>query len=163
MGEERAVIRECLGTLLGVESLPTEAGAIVINAETICRIQEAVDLKKPLIDKNMTNLLVKHAHEMNFNGIYIFIDGEPEAYCIGFQNSPRMFDMFSMKSAHPHVGLNITAIIELAKELDQNITLINLEEDMGLQGLRTMKKRLNPLKLISMYNLEEAGLYEEFK
>ena len=54
MGEERAVIRECLGTLLGVESLPSEAGAIVINAETICRIQEAVDLKKPLIDKNMT-------------------------------------------------------------------------------------------------------------
>ncbi|MCR4653615.1 MAG: proline reductase-associated electron transfer protein PrdC [Eubacterium sp.] len=54
MGEERAVIRECLGTLLGVESLPSEAGAIVINAETTCRIQEAVDLKKPLIDKNMT-------------------------------------------------------------------------------------------------------------
>ncbi len=54
MGEERAIIRECLGKLLSVESLPLEAGAIVINAETICRIQEAVDLKKPFIDKNMT-------------------------------------------------------------------------------------------------------------
>lgn len=54
MGEERAIIRECLGKLLSVESLPSEAGAIVINAETACRIQEAVDLKKPLIDKNMT-------------------------------------------------------------------------------------------------------------
>jgi proline reductase-associated electron transfer protein PrdC len=54
MGEERAVIRETLGVLLGVESLPSEANAIVMNAETVCRIQEAVDLKKPLIDKNMT-------------------------------------------------------------------------------------------------------------
>ncbi len=54
MGEERAIIRETLGVLLGVESLPSEAHAIVINAETTCRIQEAVDLKKPLIDKNMT-------------------------------------------------------------------------------------------------------------
>lgn len=54
MGEERAIIRECLGKLLSVDSLPSEAGAIVINAETACRIQEAVDLKKPLIDKNMT-------------------------------------------------------------------------------------------------------------
>ncbi len=54
MGEERAIIRECLGKLLSVESLPLEADAIVINAETVCRIQEAVDLKKPLIDKNMT-------------------------------------------------------------------------------------------------------------
>lgn len=54
MGEERAVIRECLGILLGTERLPMEANAIVINAETVCRIQEAVDLKKPLIDKDLT-------------------------------------------------------------------------------------------------------------
>lgn len=54
MGEERAVIREVLGKLLSVESLPLEADAIVINAETVCRIQESVDDKKPLIDKNLT-------------------------------------------------------------------------------------------------------------
>lgn len=54
MGEERAILRETLGVLLGVDSLPGEAHAIVINAETVCRIQEAVELKKPLIDKNMT-------------------------------------------------------------------------------------------------------------
>ena len=54
MGEERAIIREVLGTVLSVESLPLEANAIVINAETACRVQEAVDLKKPLIDKDLT-------------------------------------------------------------------------------------------------------------
>lgn len=54
MGEERAVIREVLGKLLPVTALPLEADAIVINAETACRIQEAVDLKKPLIDKDLT-------------------------------------------------------------------------------------------------------------
>ena len=37
-----------------MESLPLEANAIVINAETACRVQEAVDLKKPLIDKDLT-------------------------------------------------------------------------------------------------------------
>ena len=54
MGEERAVIREVTGTLLGVDTLPLNADAIVVNAETVCRIEEAVDLKKPLIDKDMT-------------------------------------------------------------------------------------------------------------
>lgn len=54
MGEERAVIREVLEKLLPVTALPLEADAIVINAETACRIQEAVDLKKPLIDKDLT-------------------------------------------------------------------------------------------------------------
>ena len=54
MGEERAIIREVFGTILPVASLPLEAGAIVINAETACRIREAIDLKKPFIDKDMT-------------------------------------------------------------------------------------------------------------
>lgn len=71
MGEERAIIRECLGKLLSVESLPLEANAIVINAETTCRIQEAVDLKKPLIDKNMT---VAGKLKGNENLIQVFFD-----------------------------------------------------------------------------------------
>lgn len=54
MGEERAVIREVFGKLLSVNSLPLEADVIVINAETSCRIQEAVDEKKPFIDKDIT-------------------------------------------------------------------------------------------------------------
>lgn len=54
MGEERAIVREVMGVLLPVTSLPLEADAIVINAETVCRVQEAVDLRKPLIDKDMT-------------------------------------------------------------------------------------------------------------
>ena len=54
MGEERAIVREVLGKLLSVNSLPLEADAVVVNAETVCRAQEAVDLKKPLIDKDMT-------------------------------------------------------------------------------------------------------------
>lgn len=54
MGEERAVVREVLGQLLPVESLPFAANAIVINAETVCRIQEAVDHRKPMIDKDLT-------------------------------------------------------------------------------------------------------------
>lgn len=54
MGEERAIVREVLGQLLPVTALPLEAGAIVSNAETVMRVHEAVDLKKPLIDKDLT-------------------------------------------------------------------------------------------------------------
>lgn len=54
MGEERAIVREVLGPILPVTALPMEAKAIIINAETTYRIAEAVDDKKPLIDKDMT-------------------------------------------------------------------------------------------------------------
>ena len=54
MGEERAIVREVLDRLLDITELPFAADTVVINAETICRIQEAVDEKKPLIDKDIT-------------------------------------------------------------------------------------------------------------
>lgn len=54
MGEERAVIRETLGILLEPEKLPSAANAVVINCESVYRLREVVEDKKPLIDKDMT-------------------------------------------------------------------------------------------------------------
>ncbi|WPC41536.1 proline reductase-associated electron transfer protein PrdC [Clostridium sp. JS66] len=54
MGEERAIVRETLGILLEPEQLPMAADAVVINSETAFRIREAVEDKKPLMDKDMT-------------------------------------------------------------------------------------------------------------
>ncbi len=54
VGEERALIREVLGTLLNIDQLPLAANAVVINAETAYRIHEAVVERKPFIDKDIT-------------------------------------------------------------------------------------------------------------
>lgn len=54
MGEERAVIRETMGVLLKPDSLPSQADAIVINLETVLKVREVVEEKKPLIDKDLT-------------------------------------------------------------------------------------------------------------
>lgn len=54
MGEERAVVRECLGIELDTDQLPSAANAVVINSETMCAIADAVDDLKPLIEKNIT-------------------------------------------------------------------------------------------------------------
>lgn len=54
MGEERAVVRECLGIELDPTKLPLAANSIVINVETLARVAEAVDEKKPCFSKNLT-------------------------------------------------------------------------------------------------------------
>jgi proline reductase-associated electron transfer protein PrdC len=54
VGEERAVIRDVLGVLLPPGRLPSEANCVVINAETAVRISDAVDMRKPVISKDMT-------------------------------------------------------------------------------------------------------------
>ena len=54
MGEERAIIRETLNTLLKVDELPSAARTVIINAETASRVAEAVDERRPVISKNLT-------------------------------------------------------------------------------------------------------------
>jgi proline reductase-associated electron transfer protein PrdC len=54
MGEERAIIRETLGVLLGVDQLPAVAGAVILNVETLACVADAVDGGRPVITKNVT-------------------------------------------------------------------------------------------------------------
>lgn len=53
-GDERAIIRECLGTELRPEQLPKEGMAIVSNLETVARVAEAIDERKPAFLKDVT-------------------------------------------------------------------------------------------------------------
>jgi len=54
MGEERAVVRECLGIELETTQLPSAAKSVVLNVETLGRITEAIDERKPCFSKNLT-------------------------------------------------------------------------------------------------------------
>ncbi|ADL08420.1 proline reductase-associated electron transfer protein PrdC [Thermosediminibacter oceani] len=54
MGEERALVREILGQLLRPDQLPSAARAVISNVETLSRICEAVEKRKPVISKNVT-------------------------------------------------------------------------------------------------------------
>jgi len=52
-GEERAIVRDALGTLLAVDQLPSAAGALVCNVETLARVAQAVE-GRPVTTKNVT-------------------------------------------------------------------------------------------------------------
>ncbi len=53
-GDERVIIRELLGVTLVPGQLPIEAKAVVCNVETIKRVVEAIDNRKPFITKDIT-------------------------------------------------------------------------------------------------------------
>ncbi len=70
MGEERAVVRECLGVNLTTMQLPSAARSVVVNLETAAKIAEAIDEKKPCITKNLT----VRGKINGGNGAHVFMD-----------------------------------------------------------------------------------------
>lgn len=53
-GDERVIVRELVGLEMKPGALPTENGLLIQNVETIKRIVQAVELRKPFIDKDIT-------------------------------------------------------------------------------------------------------------
>lgn len=53
-GDERVIVREILGVELAPGQLPLTAGAVIFNVETLKHIHQAIDLRKPFIDKDLT-------------------------------------------------------------------------------------------------------------
>ena len=53
-GDERVIVRELVGLELKPGELPTENGLLIQNVETIKRIVEAIEFRKPFIDKDIT-------------------------------------------------------------------------------------------------------------
>ena len=53
-GDERVIIREILGIVLEPGALPSTANAVISNVETIKNIVQAVELKRPVITKDIT-------------------------------------------------------------------------------------------------------------
>ena len=89
MGEERAVVRECLGIELEPDKLPSAANAVVINSETVYSCVAAIEDRKPLIDKWIT--------------VRGMIEGGNEAHV--FENVP--------------VGTSVQALIDRAGGFDK--------------------------------------------
>ncbi|WP_423253679.1 proline reductase-associated electron transfer protein PrdC [Melissococcus plutonius] len=101
VGDERALVRECLGILLKVDQLPLEANAIVSNLETIFRIYEAVELRKPFIDKDLTvagklkesgsvNVLLDIPIGKKFNEVFELVGGIGKEYGEIIEGGPFM-------------------------------------------------------------------------
>ncbi|MFT8787333.1 MAG: proline reductase-associated electron transfer protein PrdC [Bifidobacterium psychraerophilum] len=53
-GDERAIVRDVLGTLVEPNEIPSKAGAVVINVETLLRLHQAVVERKAVNTKDIT-------------------------------------------------------------------------------------------------------------
>ena len=71
VGDERVLVRVLTGHELGPGELPQSVGVLVFNVETMKRIAEAIELRKPVIEKDFT---------LNGRIVDVFSNGEPLVY-----------------------------------------------------------------------------------
>ena len=105
-------------------------------------------------DQAVLEMELERFAEMNLRGLILTIPDGREAFILGYENTPEMFTM-TMTRHDPTLPQEITAICihEFAAYLRQRYPLINVEEDMGLDGLRRAKQLLTPVDLLKVYEV----------
>lgn len=89
--------------------------------------------------------------ELGLRGVIAYWKGEPIGYGNGFCSDSSMFvgSVLRCLRREGYAALRY----ELFQSLPDTVKLINLEEDLGLPGLRTNKTQMNPVGFLRMYTV----------
>ena len=95
---------------------------------------------------------IESFRKLNLNGLLLETEDGRCAFIFGYENRPGMFTM-TMAKHDPMLPQETTAVLvqELAARIETRYPLINLEEDLGLPGLRTAKMLYSPVNKLNVY------------
>ena len=105
-------------------------------------------------DQGVLETELERFGELGMKGLILTMPDGREAFILGYENTPDMFTM-TMTRHDPKLPQEVTAIAihEFAKLLRPKYPLINVEEDMGMDGLRRSKMLLSPADLLKAYEV----------
>ena len=102
-------------------------------------------------DARFMGRLLDTWNALALRGVILRLDGEPWAVAAGYFLSPSTFDCCLMKAKKNIPGVAEHLRTALAGILPGDVTLMNFEEDLGMEGLRLMKMRFRPCGILTMY------------
>lgn len=108
-------------------------------------------LARGLSDDEVDEEAIQKAELLNLSGVIVYADGVAQAVCAGFPLSEDTFDICVSKCRQNLPGLSYYAKHALFLSLDPCYRYINLEEDLGIPGLRQMKQILSPVRKNEMW------------
>lgn len=99
--------------------------------------------------------------ELHIMGGLIRIDGKIKAFCMLSSLSERMIQMHVEKADPTIRGLYVAILKYALMHIDPKYTLLNREDDLGLESLRTAKSNLHPIYKIKKYLAYQGSTHIE--
>jgi len=97
-----------------------------------------------------------HAHDLDIEGYGVCIDDQLVAFIIFELASGATAMLHFGKADYKFPGASDYMKIELAKHLNKiDIKFMNIEQDLGIEGLRADKQSYKPVEFLKKYTLSE--------
>ena len=105
-------------------------------------------------DELVLSFELSHLRELGFRGVLVETEEGPAAFFLGYERDQKIFTL-TMFRREELISPDVTAVCihEFAKVLLPQYPLIDIEEDLGLDGLRREKTLLSPVDLLKVYEV----------
>jgi hypothetical protein len=118
-----------------------------------CQIKKCADTPDLLAEDYAIYEALTHFEELDYRGGAIQIDSAIEAFSLG-ESLNADTAVIHFEKANPEIPGLYNAINQLFCSNEwSNITYINREQDLGVEGLRKAKESYNPHHMISKYTI----------
>lgn len=104
-----------------------------------------------LRDTAASAAMLEYWEELDCEGVLVRIDGAPGAVMAGYPIGKSMFDISVGKQSCCLTGMAEYTRHVFCSFLPEKYSLVNGEEDLGIEGLRQMKQRMRPVGRLMMY------------
>ena len=111
------------------------------NAEALGHIQGS---ESKVMERESISNVFDHWQEFGAIGGALFVDGKMAAFTYGVPINGNTFDLCVEKADIAYKGIYTVVRHEFMQQIPEQYTYINLEEDMGLPGLRRAKSSYYP-------------------
>lgn len=110
-----------------------------------------------LSDDQVCETLIRRRRELSGEGVIVYLNGSPVSVVAGVPLTHNTFDFIAGKSTENLQGISYYTKRELMKTIGDRFQYANLEDDLGLPGLRRMKKAMQPVGKNRLWNAEQHG------
>jgi len=109
--------------------------------------------KASVEDYNATKLAIEYRDKLNLCGCVLYSKDTPIALTLGESDENGRFIIHIEKALTQYKGVYQYINRAFASELDESITHINREQDLGIPGLRQAKMTYQPSSLLMKYKI----------
>lgn len=97
-----------------------------------------------LRDDGIAEEALQNWEKLGLFGVLVYLDGRPQSFAMGFELTPDTVDGCIEKHRGEISGISYLTQREFFLSAPAQYRFLNGEEDMGLPGLRTMKRHMVP-------------------
>lgn len=132
-----------------------------ITKENLCHVKDIISLWKQRnpsegelsgFGREIENITLNLLDELKYEGYLMYVDQKPYGFKLGYALSDTVFDSAIENTILSDSNMSVYMFVLICEALYQKgYTVMNLEEDAGIEGLKTYKESLKPNEMLTMY------------